>query len=221
MGELVYKLNLNQDWISFASISNIFLAFLLIKINRIRTFRLFNFLKIDIYLSKHNSERETQYLNPYNIIGTLIISNTACLLLVFYLQKVKNQKIYFFDFCSLLLLIIIFLITRYFIATLLTRRNNVWKKIKPLIFRNFTINLQYAFAYFLIVFIGFNYNIPSFLFFITVNIISVMWVLSQSKVFFSIFKFEAKEVIYFILYLCTFKIFPWYWFYKIVLEPRF
>ena len=221
MGELVYKLNLNQDWISFASISNMFLAFLLIKINRIRTFRLLNFLKTDIYLSKHSSERETQYLNPYNIVGALIISNTVCLSLVFFLQKVKNQKIYFFEFCSLLLLMIIFLITRYFIATLLTRRSNIWKKIKPLIFKNFTINLQYAYAYFLLVFIGFNYNIPSFLFFITINIISVMWFFSQSKVFFSIFKFEAKEVIYFILYLCTFKIFPWYWFYTIVLEPRF
>ena len=221
MGELVYKLNLNQDWINFASISNIFLAFLLIKINRTRTFRLLNFLKTDIYLSKHNSERETQYLNPYNIVGTLIISNTVCLSLVFFSQKIKNQKIYFFEFCSLLLLMIIFLITRYFVATLLTRRSNIWKKIKPLFFKIFTLNLKYACVSFLIVFVGFNYNIPSLLFFIIINIISVFWFLSQSRVFFSIFKFEAKEVIYFILYLCTFKIIPWYWLYTIVLEPRF
>ena len=221
MGELVYKLNLNQDWINFASISNIFFAFLLIKINRTRTFRLLNFLKTDIYLSKHNSERETQYLNPYNIVGTLIISNTVCLSLVFFSQKIKNQKIHFFDFCSLLLLMILFLITRYFVATLLTRRSNIWKKIKPLFFKVFTLNLQYACVSFLIVFVGFNYNIPSLLFFIIINIISFFWFLSQSRVFFSIFKFEAKEVIYFILYLCTFKIFPWYWFYTIVLEPRF
>ena len=221
MGELVYKLNLNQDWINFASISNIFFAFLLIKINRTRTFRLLNFLKTDIYLSKHNSERETQYLNPYNIVGTLIISNTVCLSLVFFSQKIKNQKIHFFDFCSLLLLMILFLITRYFVATLLTRRSNIWKKIKPLFFKVFTLNLQYACVSFLIVFVGFNYNIPSLLFFITINIILVFWFLSQSRVFFSIFKFEAKEVIYFILYLCTFKIIPWYWLYTIVLEPRF
>ena len=129
MGELVYKLNLNQDWISFASISNIFLAFLLIKINRTRTFRLLNFLKTDIYLSKHNSERETQYLNPYNIVGTLIISNTILPIIGFFSQKIKNQKIYFFEFCSLLLLMIIFLITRYFIATLITRKVIFGKKL--------------------------------------------------------------------------------------------
>ena len=221
MGELVYKLNLNQDWISFASISNMFLAFLLIKINRIRTFRLLNFLKTDIYLRKHNSERETQYLNPYNIIGTLIISNTICLSLVFFSEKIKNQKIYFFEFCSLFLLMIIFLITRYFICSLLKRRSNIWKKIKPLIFKNFTLNLQYAWVYFLLVLVGFNYNLPSFLFIIIINIISVMWFLSQSKVFFSIFKFKAKEVIYFILYLCTFKIIPWCCFYLYILKPRF
>ena len=84
MGELIFKSNLNQDWISFALIFNIFLTYLLVKINPIRTTRLFNFLKTDLYFSKHNSERETQYLNPYNIVGTLMILNTILPLIYFF-----------------------------------------------------------------------------------------------------------------------------------------
>ena len=84
MGELIFKSNLSQDWISFALISNIVFIYLLINLNPVRTSRLLNFLKIDFYLSKYNSERETQYLNLYNIIGTLFIINTACLSLIFF-----------------------------------------------------------------------------------------------------------------------------------------
>ena len=84
MGELIIKSNLSQDWISFALISNIVFIYLLINLNPVRTSRLLNFLKIDFYLSKYNSDRETQYLNLYNIIGTLFIINTACLSLIFF-----------------------------------------------------------------------------------------------------------------------------------------
>ena len=221
MGELIFKSNLNQDWISFALIFNIFLIYLLVKINPIRTSRLFNFLKIDFYLSKYNSERETQYLNLYNIIGTLFIINTACLSLIFFSEKIIFKKTYFFEFCFLILLIIIFLITRYFITTLITRKSKILKKIKPLLFKNFTINLQFACACFVLIFTGFYSEILPFLLYSVVVIISILYFLSQTRIFYSLFKFHPKEVFYFILYLCTFKLIPWYCFYLFVLEPRF
>ena len=40
----------------------------------------------------------------------------------------------------------------------------------------------------------------------------------QAKNYFSlIIKFELKEVMYFILYLCAFKLAPWLWLYSILL----
>ena len=87
MGELIFKSNLSQDWISFALICNIVFIYLLINLNSVRTSRLLNFLKTDFYLSKYNSERETQYLNLYNIIGALFIINTVCLSLIFFSGK--------------------------------------------------------------------------------------------------------------------------------------
>ena len=221
MGELIFKSNLSQDWISFALISNIVLTYLLIKLNPVRTSRLLNFLKTDFYLSKYNSERETQYLNPYNIIGGLIIINTVCLSLIFFSEKIIYEKTYFFEFCFLILIVIIFHITRQFFTSLITRKSEIWKKIKPLLFKNFTLNLQFACVCFVVIFTGFYSKIPSFLLHPIVVIISTSWFFSQSRIFYSLFKFHPKEVIYFILYLCTFKIIPWCCFYLYILKPRF
>ena len=221
MGELIFKSNLNQDWISFALIFNIFLTYLLVKINPIRTTRLLNFLKTDLYFSKHNSERETQYLNPYNIVGTFMILNTICLSFIFFSEKIIYGKTYFFEFCFLFLFLIIFIVIRYFFETLITKKADFWKKIKPLIFKNFTLNLQYAYLYFALIIIGFYNKIPSLLLNFIVGITLISWFLSQTRLFLTLFKFLPKEVFYFILYLCTFKIIPWYCFYLFVLEPRF
>ena len=221
MGELIFKSNLNQDWISFALIFNIFLTYLLVKINPIRTTRLFNFLKTDLYFSKHNSERETQYLNPYNIVGTLIILNTISLSFIFFSEKFFLKKTYFFEFCFLFLFLAIFLVIRYFLVTLMTKKVGFWKKIKPLIFKNFTLNLQYAYLYFGLILIGFYSEMPSLLLYSFVGITLISWFLSQTRLFLTLFKFLPKEVFYFILYLCIFKIIPWYCFYLFVLEPRF
>ena len=221
MEELIYKPNLNQDWISFALIFNIFLTYLLVKINPVRTSRLFNYLKTDLYYSKHNSERETQYLNPYNIVGTIMILNTFCLSFIFFSEKIIHKKTYFFEFCFHFLFLIIFIVIRYFLATLIIKKSDVWKKIKPLIFKNFTLNLQYAYLYFALILIGFYSNIPSLFLYFFVSITLVLWFLSQTRLFLTLFKFLPKEVFYFILYLCTFKLIPWHCFYLFVLEPRF
>ena len=221
MGELIFKSNLNQDWISFALIFNIFLTYLLVKINPVRTTRLFRFLKTDLYFSKHNSERETQYLNPYNIVGTLIILNTIILSFIFFSEKFFFKKTYFFEFCFLFLFLTIFLVIRYFLVTLITKKVGFWKKIKPLIFKNFTLNLQYAYLYFGLILIGFYSEMPSLLLYSFVGITLISWFLSQTRLFLTLFKFLPKEVFYFILYLCIFKIIPWYCFYLFVLEPRF
>ena len=221
MGELIFKSNLNQDWINFALIFNIFLTYLLVKINPIRTSRLFNFLNTDLYFSKHNSERETHYLNPYNIVGTLTILNTICLSFIFYSEKIIYKKTYFFEFCFLFLFLIIFIVIRYFFETLITKKGDLWKKIKPLIFKSFTLNLQYAYLCFALILIGFYSKIPSLLLNFIISITLILWFLSQTRMFLTLFKFLPKEVFYFILYLCTFKLIPWYCFYLFVLEPRF
>ena len=48
-------------------------------------------------------------------------------------------------------------------------------------------------------------------------VIAFFYLLFQAKNYLSyIVKLEVKEVMYFILYLCTFKLAPWIWFYSFI-----
>ena len=90
-----------------------------------------------------------------------MILNTICLSFIFFSEKIIYEKNYFFEFCFLFLFLIIFIVNRYFFETLITKKADFWKKIKPLIFKNFTLNLQYAYLYFALIIIGFYNKIPS------------------------------------------------------------
>ena len=106
-----------------------------------------------------------------------------------------------------------FLIIKYFIEMFLT------SKLKFVFFKNFIINIIIG----LLMLINFIfYNLNSFY---TVDylkntflILVGLHFIFQAKNYFSlIIKFELKEVMYFILYLCAFKLAPWLWLYSILL----
>ena len=106
-----------------------------------------------------------------------------------------------------------FLIIKYFIEIFLT------SKLKFIFFKNFIINIiigilmliNFTF-YSLNSFYDIDYLKNTFLILIGLHFIF------QAKNYFSlIIKFELKEVMYFILYLCAFKLAPWLWLYSILL----
>jgi hypothetical protein len=106
-----------------------------------------------------------------------------------------------------------FLIIKYFIEIFLT------SKLKFIFFKNFIINIIIG----ILMLINFTfYNLNSFYnidylkntFLILIGLHFIF----QAKNYFSlIIKFELKEVMYFILYLCAFKLAPWLWLYSILL----
>ena len=106
-----------------------------------------------------------------------------------------------------------FLIIKYFIEIFLT------SKLKFIFFKNFIINIIIG----ILMLINFTfYNLNSFYdidylkntFLILIGLHFIF----QAKNYFSlIIKFELKEVMYFILYLCAFKLVPWLWLYSILL----
>jgi len=106
-----------------------------------------------------------------------------------------------------------FLIIKYFLEIFLT------SKLKFIFFKNFIINIIIG----ILMLINFTfYNLNSFYnidylkntFLILIGLHFIF----QAKNYFSlIIKFELKEVMYFILYLCAFKLAPWLWLYSILL----
>ena len=105
-----------------------------------------------------------------------------------------------------------FLIIKYFIEIFLT------SKLKFIFFKNFIINIIIG----ILMLINFTfYNLNSFYnidylkntFLILIGLHFIF----QAKNYLSlIIKSELKEVMYFILYLCAFKLAPWLWLYSIL-----
>ncbi len=111
------------------------------------------------------------------------------------------------------IILIRFLIIKYFLEVFLS------SKLKFIFFKNYIVNIIIGIlmlfnitVYILNSFYNFEYLKNTFLILIGLHFIF------QAKNYLSlIIKSELKEVMYFILYLCTFKLAPWLWLYSILI----
>ena len=121
----------------------------------------------------------------------------------------------FLDFLSVnslifLMLLIRFLIIKYVLEIFLS------SKLKFIFFKNYIINIIIGLLLF-ISFVVFNlnsfYNI-NYLDNTFIILIGLHFIFQAKNYLSLIIKSELKEVIYFILYLCAFKLAPWIWLYQ-------
>ena len=119
----------------------------------------------------------------------------------------------YFKFNSLILITILirFLLIRFVLELFLN------SKLKFIFYKNFVINIIIGLLMFLN-FVIYNLN-PSYevnYLYITFLVLFLLHFIFQTKNYLSYFvKLEVKEVMYFILYLCAFKLAPWIWLYSI------
>ena len=121
----------------------------------------------------------------------------------------------FLEFLSNTLLIILILVIRFLIIKYVLE-NFLSSKIKFIFFKNYIINIIIG----LLLFINFSiYNLNSFytseyLSNTFITLIGLHFIFQAKNYLSLIIKSEPKEVIYFILYLCAFKLAPWIWLYQ-------
>ena len=158
------------------------------------------------------------YYNYFYIFFFLLINGA----IMTYLGALNPQEITKFDSLSDELLLnynviifttlsVRFLVIRYILEMFLEY------KLKFIFFKNYIINIIIG----ILLLINFViYNLNSFLNLTylkyTFLIFFFLHFIFQAKNYFSYFsKIDIKEVVYFILYLCAFKIAPWIWLYSI------
>ena len=116
-----------------------------------------------------------------------------------------------FNLLILITLFIIFLLIRFVLELFINY------KLKFLFYKNFIINIIIGLLMF-INFVIYNLN-PSYeisYLFSTFLVLFILHFIFQTKNYLSYFvKLEVKEVMYFILYLCAFKLAPWIWLYSV------
>jgi len=116
-----------------------------------------------------------------------------------------------FNLLILITLFIRFLLIRFVLELFINY------KLKFLFYKNFIINIIIGLLMF-INFVIYNLN-PSYetsYLFSTFLVLFILHFIFQTKNYLSYFvKLKVKEVMYFILYLCAFKLAPWIWLYSV------
>ena len=219
---------LNQDLTTFFVLIILFVFYFFQIFQKVKLVYLFNSLRYHFrnILAPYNSDdlnisgSGTSVINYYNyfyiffflIINGVIVTYSS----LFNSQGTSNfdgqhnELLLNFNIIIFITLCIRFLIIRYILEMFLSY------KLRFIFFKNYIINIIIGIlllinfiVYNLNTFLNFNYLKNTFLIFFFLHFIF------QAKNYFSYFsKIDIKEIMYFILYLCAFKIAPWIWLYS-------
>ena len=220
MGELILKNNIQQDWVSLIFFINLLFISWMFFLDPLRLKGLIKFYATDFYMSKFISEKKLNYLSPFNLLSFFIIVSAVCLY-AFFLSNFLNKLIKFsFEYYYLMISLFVFLSLRFFLIQSIMNHIESIKKSKLLNFKSFTHHVQFSII--LLIFLFFNtYNSYSKNIFMSISgSLGVCWFYYQIKILISLFRPNPKEFLYIILYLCTLKIIPWYWFYVFIIDQK-
>ena len=161
------------------------------------------------------------YINYFNgfffvIINVVIVSYFSSLRLngsYDQLQLIQFNTILFINSIVSGILLIRFLIIEYILGIFID------SQLKLIFYKNFIISIIISL---LMIFNYFIYTYNDFYDFnslkISLIVFILLFIIFQTKNYLSYFiKLEIKEVMYFILYLCAFKLAPWIWLYSFIL----
>ena len=220
MGEWIYRNSIDQDWISLIFFLNLLWVVGMANLDPTRMRRLLKFYAIDIYVSKHNNEKNLNFLSPFNLLSLLVLLNAVCLFFLS-LSKFDLTVIEFaFEYYYFFLTCLVFVGLRYAFIWFTMKQMGLLKTLKPLLFKSFSHHIQFAVFLLLFLFLSYYTSISKLLFLTGFILIAGLWFIYQFRILFSLFRARPQDVLYIILYLCGLKLIPWYWFYIFTIEPR-
>ena len=115
MGELIFKNNIHQDWVSLIFFINLLFISAMFFLDPLRLRELIKFYATDFYISKYISEKKLNYLSPFNLLSFFIIISTVCLY-IFSFSNFSNKLIKFsFEYYYLMITLLVFLSLRFFL----------------------------------------------------------------------------------------------------------
>lgn len=220
MEDLIYRTSTNQDWINLIFLANLLLPAALFYLDSTRLMQLIRFYDTHIYISKHITEKNLNYLSPFNFICFVIILNTFCLFLLVFSGSENPYVEFAFEYYYLFFALMLFFILRFLFVQFLLKQLDLLNKMKPLFFKSFTHHTQFSLFFLGFLFFSHYAKPPSYIIISFSVLIVSLWFFYQSRIIISLFRSSPRDVIYIILYLCSLKIIPWYWFYFFTIESR-
>ena len=219
MEELIYRNNLNQDWISFIFFLNLIILSVIFKINPPRLRSIILFHSTDIYIKRFSNEKKFNMISAYNILCFIIIISTLCLFLILLLEYNYKTLLFAFEYYYLFSLLILMFSSRYIFIQFLINQLKINYNYRIGVLKNFINNFRFALFYLIFLLIVNYVEIPNRQFLLFTLCYLIIWIFYQFRILILLFKSNPQQILYIIIYLCTLRLLPWYWFYILILEP--
>ena len=219
MEELIYKNNLNQDWISFIFFINLIILTVIFKSNPPRFRSIILFHSTDIYIKRFSNEKKFNMISAYNILCFIITISTLCLFLILLLEYNYKTLLFAFEYYYLFSSLILMLSSRYIFIQFLINQLKINHNYRIGILKNFINNFRFALFYLIFLLIVNYVEIQNKQFLLFTLCYLIIWIFYQFRILILLFKSNPQQILYIIIYLCTLRLLPWYWFYILILEP--
>jgi len=221
MGELIYKTNIHQDWISLIFFFNLILFVMLNYINHERFMDILRIFSSSLYMGKYANDLNYNYLERFNFVSFLLIANTMGLFFLSINNYIFNPIVNGIEFYYYLAVFFSIITFRFFINQFILRYLKLINIINIFLFKSFTNNTRTAFFLLILLFID-HYTKNSYFLQLLVPLIIILglWLFNQLKIIFSFIKSQPSNLFYLIFYLCNIRIAPWMWLYILFLETR-
>ena len=219
MEELIYRNNLNQDWISFIFFTNLIILTVIFKIHPPRFRSIILFHSTEIYIKRFSNEKKFNMISAYNILCFIIIISTLCLFLILLLEYNYKTLLFAFEYYYLFSSLILMLSSRYIFIQFLINQLKINHNYRIGILKNFINNFRFALFYLIFLLIVNFVEIQNRQFLLFTLCYLIIWIFYKFRILILLFKSNPQQILYIIIYLCTLRLLPWYWFYVLILEP--
>ena len=212
MEDWISRTELQHDWISLVFLFN-FILLTVLRSTHPRQFKTFiRFIDSTLYFKIYG--KDNFMLQSFTALGALFLLISLCLGFFYCLTLVEFGPSSFLFFITLLTHIIGLILIRFVFLKTCCKLLGIEGFSEIFIFKTLSYQIQISIlSFFLFLFYEFSYPTQEFLILILI-LIAGLYLLSQLSLYLEYWGVFKHHLLYLILYLCTFKLAPWFLLYS-------
>lgn len=214
MEDWISRTELQRDWISLVFLFN-FILLAVLRGTHTRQFKTFiRFIDPKLYFKIYG--KDNFLLQSFTALGTLFLLINLCLGVFYCLTLFEFGSNSFSFFITLLTEIVGLIFLRFVFLKICCKLLGIEGFLEIFLFKALTYQIQISIlSFFLFLFYEFSYPSQEFLILILI-LIAGLYLLSQLSLYREYWGVFKYNLLYLILYLCTFKLAPWILLYSIL-----
>ena len=207
MEDWISRTELQHDWISLVFLFN-FILLAVLRSTNTRQFKTFiRFIDPKLYFKIYG--KDNFLLQSFTALGTVFLLINLCLGIFYCFTLVEFGPSSFSFFITLLILIVGMIFIRFVFLKICFKLLGIDGFSEIFIFKTLSYQIQISIlSFFLFLFYEFSYPTQEFLILILI-LIAGLYLLSQLSLYREYWGVFKHNLLYLILYICTFKLAPW------------